>query len=86
MAHRQLKTLDEVLAGLLEDELVGVERSAEDTLLSVTQLGAAVSASFLTPAEGLFLYRELGKARAGLDLRSDLQLLYLVSGPVPAMA
>ncbi|CAD5221678.1 unnamed protein product [Bursaphelenchus xylophilus] len=79
--NRLSRSVDEILEALRQSQLIGIEDNEEITV-AITQLGSAISSSFLTPSEGQFIYKQLVKANASVDLRTDLQLLYLIT-PLP---
>ncbi|CAD5215724.1 unnamed protein product [Bursaphelenchus okinawaensis] len=76
-SNQSSKSLEEILVFLRHNQLIGSQ--GEDDILAITQLGSAISSSFLTPSEGIFLFKQLKKAHGNFDLRCDMQMLYLVT-------
>eukprot|EP00927_Polykrikos_kofoidii_P021323 TRINITY_DN20209_c0_g1_i2.p1 TRINITY_DN20209_c0_g1~~TRINITY_DN20209_c0_g1_i2.p1 ORF type:complete len:1747 (-),score=230.84 TRINITY_DN20209_c0_g1_i2:568-5808(-) len=62
---------------LLEHDMVRLDERAQS--YSATPLGRAVCACGVEPQQGVFLFRELERARACVSLDTDLHICYLVT-------
>eukprot|EP00929_Paragymnodinium_shiwhaense_P102803 TRINITY_DN66034_c0_g1_i2.p1 TRINITY_DN66034_c0_g1~~TRINITY_DN66034_c0_g1_i2.p1 ORF type:complete len:2071 (-),score=351.10 TRINITY_DN66034_c0_g1_i2:81-6293(-) len=64
---------------LLDKDMIRLDERIQSYV--ATPLGRAVCACGVEPQQGLFLWRELGKARPCISLDTDLHICYLVTPP-----